>query len=81
MRVGKPLSIELSRTVVRSPECFPARLFPDTSFGEDTQKFYFLWFRTCQDTFGHGFFLFFLSLFFLRQAEIVHTNSQVLRKY
>ena len=41
------------------------------------QKFYFLWFHTCQYIFGHGFFL---VLFLPLSGGIVHTNSKLLRK-
>ena len=59
MRVRKSLRTELSRTVIRSPGCFP-----------ETQKLYCFRFHTCQYTFGQGFLLFSLSLFFLCQAEL-----------
>ena len=39
MRVCKPLWIELSRTVIRSPDCFFCKLFPDARHGENTKEF------------------------------------------
>ena len=49
---------------------FSRKLFPDTGLGEDTKIFTSRDFTLCQYTFCHGFLLFFLSLFFLCQAEM-----------
>ena len=73
MRLRKPLWIELFRTVIRSPECFPQAVSRCLSWRR-YHKFCFLWFHTCQYTFGHGFlYLCLLS------SRIVLTNSKLLR--
>ena len=80
MRGRKPLWIDLSRTLIRIPECFPANCFQKL-FLEKIQKFYFLWLCTCQKNLWSRILSVFSVLVLPLSGGIFHTNSKVLRKY
>ena len=80
MRLSKPLWTESSRTVIRCPECFSRKMFPDTSLGEDIKRFTSCEF-TLQYFFVYEFYFFessFLSLFVFCQTELRTTTSKLL---
>ena len=69
MRVLKPLWIELYRTVIRSPECFPANRFQVLVLEKIPKALLLVISKIVNTPLGHELFLFFLYLFFLCQAE------------